>query len=81
MDADGGNARAITDSFVDEYSPAWSPDGQWIVYTAGTGQDGHGTFDLWLIRPDGSDQRLVTAAANTQMSPQFRPGDSFLLGR
>ncbi|GAB5441946.1 MAG: hypothetical protein Fues2KO_22950 [Fuerstiella sp.] len=81
MDADGGNARAITDSFVDEYSPAWSPDGQWIVYTAGTGQDGHGTFDLWLIRPDGSDRRLVTAAANTQMSPQFRPGDSFLLGR
>lgn len=78
MDSDGGDQKQITASFVDEYSPAWSPDGKWIAYTAGTGNDGQGTFDLWLMRSDGSDQRLITSAANTQMSPRWRTGDQFL---
>ena len=77
MDADGANPRPITDTYIDEYSPAWSPDGNWIVFTAGTGSDGHGTFDLWLMRPDGSDRRLLSAAANTEMSPQWRPGEYY----
>lgn len=78
MDSDGSNAKQITETFLDEYSPAWSPDGKWIAYTAGTGNDSQGTFDLWLMRPDGSGNRLVTAAANTQMSPRWRTGNHFL---
>lgn len=74
MRADGTKAKAITKTFVDEYSPAWSPDGNWIAYTAGTQNDGRGTFDLWLIRPDGSGARLINSAANTQMSPAWRTG-------
>lgn len=77
MNADGSNAKAITSTFIDEYSPAWSPDGNWIAYTAGTGNDSQGTFDLWLIRPDGSNARLVHAGVNTQMSPAWRTGEHY----
>ena len=36
-------------------SPAWSPDGQWIGYSLNDG--------IHLIRPDGSDPRLLLANA------------------
>jgi TolB protein len=77
MDADGTDPRAITDTFVDEYSPEWSPDGRWIAFSAGVGHDGLGTFDLWLMRPDGSDRRLLHAGANTEAWHKWRPGDHF----
>jgi TolB protein len=77
MEADGSNRRAITDTFLDEYSPAWSPEGQWIVCTAGTEHDGRGTFDLWLMRSDGTGRHLISSAPNTQMSPRWRTGDHY----
>ena len=78
MKNDGTKPNPLTKTFVDEYSPSWSPDGKWIAFTAGTGSDGQGTFDLWLIRPDGSERQLISAAGNTQMSPQWRTGDHYL---
>lgn len=36
--------------------PAWSPDGQWIVYTKLGDDNGH----LWLMRPDGSEKHQIT---------------------
>jgi len=77
MDADGSNPRAITDTYVDEYSPVWSPNGRWIAFVAGTEHDGRGTFDLWLMRPDGSRRQMVSSARNTQMNPVWRRGDNF----
>lgn len=78
MQSDGSDPRPLSKTFIDEYSPAWSPDGNWIVYTAGTGNDSRGTFDLWLMRADSSERRLISAAPNTQMSPRWRPGDHFI---
>ncbi|MDX1429872.1 MAG: hypothetical protein R3282_06275 [Rhodothermales bacterium] len=75
MNADGSEQRPITDSFVDEYSPVWSPDGNWIAFASGTEHDGRGTFDLWLMRPDGSDRRAIALLENTQMEPAWRLGD------
>jgi Tol biopolymer transport system component len=37
-------------------NPAWSPDGQWIAYTAGP--DNLGT--IVIVHPDGSERRTVT---------------------
>lgn len=74
MGAHGQEPRAITATFLDEYSPAWSPEGDWLVCTVGVEHDGRGTFDLWLIRPDGSERRLVSDAPNTQMEPEWRRG-------
>jgi dipeptidyl aminopeptidase/acylaminoacyl peptidase len=54
MDADGANPVRI--AAADNVSqPAWSPDGQWIVYTA---QIDH-TSAIHLVRPDGSGDRIL----------------------
>ena len=62
-----GRFRQITSTAVDEYDAAWSPDGEWIAFTArGT----HGCTvasverrfnDIYVSRPNGSQRRLVTA--------------------
>lgn len=38
------------------HSPAWAPDGAWIAFVR---DDGAGSA-VWLMRPDGSDQRALT---------------------
>jgi len=56
LDIDSGTERVLVRKegrHVDLQSPAISPDGQWVAYTAVDG--------LYLIRPDGTDQRRVLA--------------------
>ena len=52
-----------------------SPDGQWIIYTSGSGADKR----VYLIRPDGTDRRLLD---NQLASSQFTwsPDGQWLYG-
>lgn len=36
----------------------WSPDGEWIAYPRRDPDDGY--YDVWLIRPDGTDKHCLT---------------------
>ncbi len=44
-----------------EYCGGWSPDGKWIAYLAADTHDYSGgiPYKIWIIRPDGQDQRMV----------------------
>lgn len=55
-DADGTNERALVPTVGLEYSPSYSPDGQWIVYTA----ERKGQADIYRIHPDGTGLQQVT---------------------
>lgn len=59
-DADGKNERVLAPHAgvpnALEYSPSWSPDGQWIVYT----QERGGASDIYRIHPDGSGLEQLT---------------------
>lgn len=77
MNADGSEPRALTDTFIDEYSPEWSPSGRWIAFTAGVNNDSLGTFDLWIMRPDGTQRTLLNRAPNTEMNHKWRPGEHY----
>lgn len=53
---------------VDEY-PTWSPDGQWIAFHS----DRDGDFDIYIVRPDGSDLRQLTDNDGNDMQPSWSP--------
>jgi len=44
------------------FAPKWSPDGAWLAYQGCLckGDPGHDWADLWIARPDGSQQRRLT---------------------
>lgn len=56
---DTGDCRLANDNASFPSSP-WSPDSQWIVYSAKVG----GQWDLFKIRPDGTQKTRLTDTAN-----------------
>jgi hypothetical protein len=66
VDADGSHMTQIiqgaTALAVDRFTPAWSPDGQWISFFS---SDANGYLALNVIHPDGSgEERLATSPVN-----------------
>ena len=53
---------------IDEY-PTWSLDGQWIAFHS----DRDGDFDIYIVRPDGSDLRQLTDNDDSDMEPSWSP--------
>ncbi|WP_119072483.1 PD40 domain-containing protein [Aggregatilinea lenta] len=58
MNADGTGERILTtNDDADAFDPAWSPDSEWISYSATT--DGEG-YQLAVIHPDGTGLETLT---------------------
>jgi TolB protein len=56
MNADGSNRRPLTHNRVNDWGPAWSPDGRTILFLSGTSN----VYDIYLMDADGSNVRRVT---------------------
>jgi Tol biopolymer transport system component len=56
LDPEGGPSRCVKVAEHNERFSAWSRDGQWLYYATDQGAD----WQIWKIRPDGSDARPVT---------------------
>lgn len=51
---------ALVDELPSNVSPAWSPDGQHIIYVSNRNSiESAGAWHFWVMNPDGSDQRLL----------------------
>jgi eukaryotic-like serine/threonine-protein kinase len=67
------NARALTDEQTGLWhhrKPAWSPDGQTIVY--------HAARDLWAVSLTGAAARLLTTADAVDKDPVWSPDGKFI---
>lgn len=80
MDADGSNLANITntDTDTEELEPAWSPDGDRLVFSATRVQDGD-WFSNWEIvtsDPDGANEQILTVPEQPgyeDRAPQWSP--------
>jgi TolB protein len=72
VNADGSAQSNLSNAPGTDYSPAWSPDGQWIAFNSD--RDGNG--NLWIIKPDGSGLRQVTDIPGISEYPTWSPDSS-----
>jgi hypothetical protein len=58
--------------------PHWSPDAQWITFTANP-QDNSTGAQVYMVRPDGSGLHRVTNGSGDLSCPSFSPDGSKIL--
>lgn len=76
-DADGGNARRLTENPKYDAEPVVSPDGTRIVF----GSQREGDFDIYIMNADGSQVKRLTDAAGYDGGPWFSPDGSKIVWR
>ncbi|MGE5741870.1 MAG: TolB family protein [Candidatus Aminicenantes bacterium RBG_16_66_30] len=69
----GGSPRRVT-SKAPSYLHGWSPDGRYLVFTGGRGEN----FDVYRIPVKGGDEVRLTDAPGLDDGPEYAPDGSFI---
>jgi dipeptidyl aminopeptidase/acylaminoacyl peptidase len=78
LDLDGRRLSSLVDGPGNNYSGAWSPDGERLVFVS----DRDGNKELYLVRWDGSEERRLTTSALNEDQPAWHPnGKSIVFSR
>lgn len=82
VDARTGKVKQLTDHAVyDEYSPAWSPDSQWIAFCSNRSIDPDQTpdrADVFVIPAAGGEMRRIETPVGDKGSLSFSPDGKWL---
>jgi hypothetical protein len=74
MDADGANITVLTDSEADDTTPAWSPDGEHIVFVSTR----DGNREIYLMDADGRNQVNLTSHPADDWMPSWSPDGEWI---
>ncbi len=72
-DADGGNARQVTDFGCASFAPQFTPDGEQIIFSSNKHDCDSRHFELFLMDLDGSNLRQVTDFGGFTSFAEFSP--------
>ncbi|GJM23397.1 MAG: hypothetical protein DHS20C15_33120 [Planctomycetota bacterium] len=59
-DADGSNARALTDNGKANFGPFFTPDDKSVVFASNIGSESGRIFDIWMVSLDGGEPERIT---------------------
>jgi len=71
-DTKGNNVVRLTDNEYYDAEVSVSPNGEWLVF----GRQVDGMMDLWVMRPDGTDERQITFTPDEQEGAPFFLADN-----
>ncbi|MFY9557305.1 MAG: S9 family peptidase, partial [Blastocatellia bacterium] len=74
MGIDGQNARQFTSGDTGEHSPAFSPDGKWLLYLSSK----DGSPQIYLIPPSGGEARRLTNISTGVSDPLWSPDGKWI---
>lgn len=67
INVDGTQEQILADQTGDGWTPVWSPDGEWILFTTAR----TGRLTLHIIDPEGGDARFLTNIFDYDSVPQW----------
>jgi len=79
MDADGSNARQVTDVGGANFGPFWHPDGDQILWSSNHQDPSGREFELFMINLDGTGLERVTYSEGFDGFPVFSPDGRYLV--
>ena len=78
-DADGSNAKQITNFGCASFAPTFTPDGKKILFASNKNKCDSSYFELFLMNLDGSGLEQVTDYGKFTSFPEFSPDGKHLI--
>jgi len=78
-DADGKNAKTVTDFGCASFAPTFTPDGKKILFSSNKHACDSRKFELYMINLDGSELEQVTNFGGFTSFPEFSPDGKTLV--
>src|SRR5205085_10331819 len=66
---DGSDLKQLTTDPSFDACPVWSPSGKQIGFCSNRG----GTYQIWLMNADGSNQHPITHGSDSALFPSWSP--------